>query len=80
MSDSVSNSHLVSLQLLRAVAAWLVVFHHYMQIVHGFESDSPVGQFFAMRGDFGVDLFFVLSGVVTVLTLDTQTTYTISWR
>jgi exopolysaccharide production protein ExoZ len=74
MSLEVNRPQLVSLQLLRAFAAWMVVFHHYMQIAHGFQSATLLGQFFASRGDFGVDLFFVLSGVVMVLTLDKRDT------
>lgn len=35
-----------------------------MQLVHRFESDSPLGRFFADHGPFRVDLFFVLSGIV----------------
>lgn len=62
-----STALLVSLQYIRAVAAWLAVFHYYMQIVHNFESSSSVGRFFACHGSFGVELFFVLSGVVMVL-------------
>jgi len=53
-----------SLQILRAVAAWMVFFHHYMQLFHNFQFDSPLGGFFATYGGFGVDIFFVLSGFV----------------
>lgn len=56
-----------SLQVLRALAAWLVVYHHYMQIFHSFNSTSSIGEFFSSRGGFGVDLFFVLSGFMMYL-------------
>ncbi|MEM5547758.1 acyltransferase [Pseudoalteromonas fuliginea] len=56
-----------SLQILRALAAWLVVYHHYMQIFHNFNSSSLIGDFFSSRGGFGVDLFFVLSGFMMYL-------------
>ncbi len=53
-----------SLQILRAVAAWMVVYHHFMQIYFDFKYDSVLGYFFSDHGSFGVDLFFVLSGFV----------------
>lgn len=56
-----------SLQVLRAIAAWSVVYHHYMQIFYNFQSDSYIGKFFSLRGNFGVDLFFLLSGFVMYL-------------
>ena len=56
-----------SLQILRAFAAWLVVFHHYMQIFYDFESETFIGAILSSRGGFGVDLFFVLSGLIMYL-------------
>ncbi|CAI3796589.1 acyltransferase family protein [Rheinheimera sp. MM224] len=53
-----------SLQILRAIAAWLVVYHHYMQLFYNLRSDSLLGEFFSKFGAFGVDIFFVLSGFV----------------
>lgn len=58
------NNKIYSLQILRAIAAWLVVYHHYMQIFHNFEYNNFAGEFFTSRGGFGVDLFFILSGFV----------------
>jgi len=55
---------LYSLQILRGFAAWLVVFHHYMQLFYNFKADSLLGKILHTRGSFGVDLFFVLSGFV----------------
>lgn len=55
---------IVTIQLLRGVAAWMVVFHHYMQIFHDFSADSQVGRFFVRKGAFGVDIFFVISGFI----------------
>ncbi|TWI53856.1 peptidoglycan/LPS O-acetylase OafA/YrhL [Pseudomonas duriflava] len=55
---------LVSLQALRALAAWLVVFHHFMQVFFDFHSDSLAGHLLSTRGQVGVDIFFVLSGFV----------------
>lgn len=53
-----------SLQILRALAAWTVVYHHYMQLYFGFEADTYIGNFFSKYGNLGVDIFFVLSGFV----------------
>jgi peptidoglycan/LPS O-acetylase OafA/YrhL len=58
---------LFSVQALRAFAAWLVVFHHFMQIFYDFRSDNLLGQFLSERGAVGVDVFFVISGLVIYL-------------
>ncbi|WAJ39786.1 acyltransferase [Pseudomonas sp. GOM7] len=55
---------LVSVQALRALAAWVVVFHHVMQVFFNFKADSFIGRLFAERGAVGVDIFFVISGLV----------------
>ncbi|GHC26808.1 acyltransferase [Kushneria pakistanensis] len=59
---------LISVQALRAFAAWLVVFHHFMQVFFNFEADTPAGQLFSTRGQMGVDIFFVISGFVIYIT------------
>ncbi|MDB4534160.1 acyltransferase [Vicingaceae bacterium] len=56
-----------SLQILRAVAAWLVVYHHFMQIYFGLRSSTFLGKFFSDSGAFGVHIFFVISGFVMYL-------------
>lgn len=56
-----------SLQVLRAVAAWMVVYHHYVQIFYNLKVDGPVGKLFAGYGSLGVDLFFVISGFIMVV-------------
>ncbi len=53
-----------SIQILRAFAAWLVVYHHFMQVFFNFKSETAVGAFFSTHGSLGVDIFFVLSGFV----------------
>lgn len=58
---------LYSLQALRAFAAWVVVCHHFMQIFFDFHADGPVGRLLAERGAVGVDIFFVISGLVIYL-------------
>jgi len=54
------------------VAAWLVVYHHYMQMFYEFKSDSLIGKIFSHRGGFGVDVFFVLSGFFMYLTANKE--------
>jgi peptidoglycan/LPS O-acetylase OafA/YrhL len=56
---SVMKKQILSIQVLRAIAAWLVVMHHM-----GKELDSPFANFFAQQGNFGVDIFFVISGFI----------------
>ena len=54
---------LESIQLSRAIAAWVVVFHHFVQIY----SPSSGGWFdklFGGYGGIGVDVFFIISGFV----------------
>ncbi|KJK16623.1 acyltransferase [Pseudomonas sp. 2(2015)] len=58
---------LYSLQALRALAAWVVVCHHFMQIFFDFHASGPIGQFLTDRGAVGVDVFFVISGLVIYL-------------
>lgn len=58
---------LYSLQALRAFAAWVVVCHHFMQIFFDFHASSPLGRLFTERGAVGVDIFFVISGLVIYL-------------
>lgn len=55
---------LYSIQTLRAIAAWIVVAHHYVQIVHGFSQKTPYLAFFSNYGAIGVDIFFIISGFV----------------
>ncbi|WP_426173159.1 acyltransferase family protein [Massilia sp. TWR1-2-2] len=53
-----------SLQILRAVAAWTVVYHHVVQLYFRGQTHSSIETLFAKYGDLGVDIFFVLSGFV----------------
>lgn len=52
-----------SVQILRALAAWIVVFHHYIQIF-GYGKSNEVSNIIALYGSIGVDIFFVISGFV----------------
>ncbi|WP_423739956.1 acyltransferase family protein [Delftia acidovorans] len=54
---------LYSIQTLRAIAAWIVVAHHYVQ-AHGFSQKTPYFAFLSNYGAIGVDIFFIISGFV----------------
>ena len=58
-----SRQHLASIQYLRAIAAGMVVYHHARDRLPAFSEalPSPIGQA-------GVDLFFVISGFIMVMT------------
>ncbi|MEN5150297.1 acyltransferase family protein [Pseudomonas orientalis] len=58
---------LISVQALRALAAWLVVGHHFMQLFFDFEAHNALEYLFADKGGVGVDIFFVISGLVIFL-------------
>lgn len=58
---------LISVQALRALAAWFVVGHHFVQLFFNFEVDAPLAYLFADKGGIGVDVFFVISGLVIFL-------------
>lgn len=64
---------LYSLQALRAFAAWVVVCHHFMQIFFDFHATGPIGQLLTDRGAVGVDIFFVISGLVIYLSTRDKT-------
>lgn len=63
---------LISVQALRALAAWTVVCHHFMQIFFDFEARGPIGQWFIDKGAVGVDVFFVISGLVIFLSTENK--------
>lgn len=58
---------LISVQALRALAAWMVVGHHFMQLFFDFEAHNALEYVFADKGGIGVDVFFVISGLVIFL-------------
>jgi exopolysaccharide production protein ExoZ len=62
--DRAAPTQLRSLQVLRAVAAWGVVLHHYY-----LHARAPWAELFRDYGNFGVDIFFVLSGFLMFYTV-----------
>lgn len=55
---------LVSLQILRAIAAWLVVAHHYHQFFHNMDQSTMLGRVSGSVGGYAVYVFFVISGFI----------------
>lgn len=65
---------ILSIQILRGGAAWLVVVHHFMQQFYNFQDTNFIGNFFSNYGQFGVDIFFVISGfIMTFILSNTKT-------
>jgi exopolysaccharide production protein ExoZ len=60
---------ILSLQYARGVAALLVVYFH---ATRQFKAFSPANDSFVQLGEFGVDIFFVLSGFVMWITTSTS--------
>ncbi len=60
---------LISIQILRAVAAWLVVFSHFMQIFPTSPLINNGWENYGWFGDFGVSIFFVTSGFIMFYSL-----------
>lgn len=58
------NQKYNGLQILRAIAAWVVVFHHIDQSIYERRATSAFWLFFREYGGFGVEVFFVLSGFI----------------
>ncbi|MDH5979470.1 acyltransferase [Vibrio splendidus] len=66
------NQQILSLQILRGVAAWLVVYHHYSQLFFSWDMSKSIfgrniGYFLMHYGKLGVDIFFVISGFIIFL-------------
>jgi exopolysaccharide production protein ExoZ len=66
---------LSSLQFLRAIAAWMVVFHHYNQVFFNWDMSNSIlgaqfGYFFQYYGKLGVDIFFIISGFIMFYSLN----------
>lgn len=64
-----NSSRLQSIQILRGVAASVVVFHHYSLTIQEYVGHSWIVQSgFGWLGRSGVDLFFTISGFIMVFT------------
>lgn len=59
-----NSKHLAGLQVVRALAALLVLFHHLGEEFAQFLPTHPIVSKLVLFGAFGVDLFFVLSGFI----------------
>lgn len=69
-SDALDSPKTVlSVQVLRGFAAWVVVYHHFMQVFFDFQYSTALGGLFALHGRIGVDLFFMISGFVMYHTI-----------
>ena len=68
-----------SIQILRALAAWLVVGHHYMQLFYSFKLEGFASGLLRDFGAIGVDLFFVISGFVIYSSSTSKTTTPLSF-
>ncbi|WP_176508799.1 MULTISPECIES: acyltransferase family protein [Pseudomonas] len=53
-----------SIQILRALAAWLVVGHHIIQLYYKSSTSGIASEILHKYGAIGVDLFFIISGFV----------------
>jgi exopolysaccharide production protein ExoZ len=69
---------LLSVQLLRCIAAWIVVIHHYYQIVP-YNFNSSIWNWLAIHGKSGVELFFLISGFIIYLSSKNKTILSF-WR
>ena len=70
MNSQRSNSQLASIQILRGVAASLVVLHHFAHAIETYSKQESwiVKSGLGALGAAGVDLFFVISGFIMVYT------------
>lgn len=66
------KSRILSIHYLRGIAAVLVVFFHFSTFLDNYYVQRDLGWIFFGGGAFGVDLFFMISGFVIVLS--TQST------
>ena len=57
----------MSVALLRALGAWVVVGHNFMQLFFNFEAHNAFEDLLVEKGGAGVDVFFVISGLVIFL-------------
>lgn len=58
------SSVIKSIQILRALAAWAVVYHHISQVMFQWSASSKLMHTIALKAGNGVDIFFVISGFI----------------
>jgi len=68
MNESIQQKKLGFIQGLRGIAAFLVVLHHARIYIDSSGGASELASSFFYAGYFGVDLFFVISGFIMVIT------------
>lgn len=66
--EKVNPCKINSLQILRGIAALIVVFVHEKVLLEQYNFSSTLGTVLGKFGIFGVDIFFVLSGFLMVIT------------
>ncbi|PZM17194.1 acyltransferase family protein [Rhizobium tubonense] len=72
MHKSISRSHYYAVDLIRIIAACLVVFYHFSSFVNSMTGELafPFLSPFAHVGDVGVEIFFVISGLVIAMSAE----------
>ncbi len=85
VSFKAPKNYIPSIQILRGIAAWLVVFHHYNQAFFGFSMETSIlgkeiGYFTQFYGKFGVDIFFIVSGIIILISLEKKRSFYIFIR
>ena len=60
---------LQSIQILRGIAAWMIVFYHFIKHFHYPTENTGLFSFF---GQLGIDMFFVISGFIMAFILSTN--------
>ncbi len=64
MNISIPASKLYSLQYIRGIAALAVLFYHLQASLNNVYAQTNLGELIFSQGQFGVELFFVLSGFI----------------
>lgn len=68
---------ITSIQYLRGIAALFVVLFHMKWMLNNVYVEKNLGDIFFISGNFGVDLFFVISGFVICLSTERETLHSV---